>query len=258
MPKEREENSLPLITVSIVSHGDSREVLRLLESICTFEKASSIQVMITDNLGHEFPEIDHSPWVSLTILRNERNKGFASNQNQAFQFARGKFFCVINPDVLFEQEVFSTLIELLETGQADIVSPLIVDADAVLQDSFRAFPTPFEIVQRRLPGYRFSPPVRDQAGMARPDWIAGMFMFMKSETYRKVNGFNEKYHLYFEDVDFCARAQLAGLKIVVDTNIRVQHNAHRASRKKFMYLLWHLQSAIRFFMSPVYKKTVQK
>ena len=234
------------------------EVLRLLESIQRFEQASSIQVIITDNLGHEFPEIDHSPWASLTILRNERNKGFASNQNRAFQSANGKYFCVINPDVLFEQEVFSLLIRLLETGQADIVTPLIVDANDVPQDSFRAFPTPFEIIRRRLPGYRFSPPCADAAGLVNPDWIAGMFMLMKNNTYQKIKGFDEKYHLYFEDVDFCARAKLAGLKLIVDTKIRVQHNAHRASRKKLIYLFWHLQSAVKFFTSPIYKKATQK
>ena len=83
-------------------------------------------------------------------------------------------------------------------------------------------------------------------------------MFMRSETYRVLNGFDEKYRLYFEDVDFCARAQLAGLKILVDTNIRIQHDAHHASRKNLIYLFWHIQSAFRFFTSPVYKKIKQK
>ena len=122
------------------------------------------------------------------------------------------------------------------------------------QDSFRDFPTPFEVLRRRLPGYRFTPPPVDNTGLVKSDWIAGIFMLMRSETYRRINGFDEKYHLYFEDVDFCARARLAGLKVLVDTNVRVQHDAHRASRKKLIYLFWHIQSAFRFFTSPVYKR----
>jgi hypothetical protein len=248
----------PFITVSIVSHGDYQKILHLLESMRTYEQASSIQVVITDNLGNEIQEIDDTPWTSLIVVRNKRTCGFAQNHNRAFQFAKGKYFCVLNPDVFFEQKVFSSLTSLLETGQADIVTPLIVDVNAVPQDSFRDFPTPFEIIRRRLPGYRFVPTSVKINRLIQPDWIAGMFMLMRSETYQKFNGFNEKYRLYFEDVDFCARAQIAGLKIVVDTNIRVQHNAHRASRRNPIYLLWHLQSAIRFFTSPTYKKAIKK
>jgi hypothetical protein len=109
-----------------------------------------------------------------------------------------------------------------------------------------------------LPGYHFIPPAANVDGLVEPDWIAGIFMLMKSETYREINGLDEKYRLYFEDVDFCARAKLAGLKLIVDTNTRIQHNAHRASRRKLVYLLWHIQSAVRFFTSPTYKKVVRR
>ena len=249
--------SNPLVTISIVSHGDSEKIIRLLESIREYEQTKSIQVIITDNLGHELLELDSFPWASLCILRNERTRGFASNHNQAFQLATGKYFCILNPDVIFEEEIFHPIILLLENKQADIVAPRIEDSDTKLQDSYRKFPTPFQIIQRRLPGYRFSPPSSDTSGLVQPDWIAGIFMLMKSESYRDLNGFDEKYRLYFEDVDFCARAQLVGLKLLVDTNVHVQHNAQRSSRKKLIYLLWHIQSAFRFFSSPVYKEAKQ-
>lgn len=248
----------PLLTLSIVSHGDVIKVKQLLESLRRYECADQCQVIITDNLGDNLPEIDESEWQSLTIIRNEKTLGFAGNHNQAFQLATGRYFCTLNPDVVFEQGVFETLITLIRNKKADIVAPLIVDSDGVSQDSFRNYPTPFEIIRRRLPGYRYIPPFVDSSGLAKPDWIAGIFMVMESETYRKIKGFNEKYRLYFEDVEFCARAQLAGLKLVVDTNVYVLHDAHRASRKRFIYLLWHIQSAIRFFASPVYRGVTRK
>jgi GT2 family glycosyltransferase len=251
------EKTKHFVTVSIVSHGDSKKVIRLLSSICKFEQAKSIQVIVTDNLGHEIQEVDDAPWLSLEILRNEATLGFARNHNQAFQLATGKYFCILNPDVIFKEEIFHPLILLLENKQADIVAPRIEDSDTTLQDSYRKFPTPFQIIQRRLPGYRFSHPSPDTSGLVQPDWIAGIFMLMKSESYRNLNGFDEKYRLYFEDVDFCARAQLTGLKLLVDTNVHVQHNAQRSSRKKLIYLLWHIQSAFRFFSSPVYKEAKQ-
>ena len=82
----------PLVTVSIVSHGDSKKVECLLESLRAYEQAGSKQIIITDNLGNELPELDPSPWSSLHILRNEHPHGFSHNHNRAFQLANGKLF----------------------------------------------------------------------------------------------------------------------------------------------------------------------
>lgn len=248
----------PLVTLSIVSHGDSKKVIQLLDSLRRHEHVDRFQIIITENLEEDFVKSDGTDWQGLTIIRNRKPLGFALNHNNAFQLALGTYFCVLNPDVVFKQEVFHSLIRLIEIGQADIVSPLIVDSSNISQDSFRDFPTPFVIIQRRLPGYRFIPPYVDANGLVRPDWIAGTFMLMKRDTYLEMKGFDERYRLYFEDVDLCARAKLAKLKIAVDTNVRVQHDANRASRKKLIYLLWHLQSSVRFFTSPIYKRATQK
>ena len=250
----KQKKDRPLVTISTVSHGDAKKIERLLASMKRYEQGDQFQVIVTDNLGNDLPVLNESEWQTLTVIRNKEPLGFAYNQNQAFQYAVGEYFCVLNPDILFEQEIFVSLIGWLESGQADIVAPLILDANAIPQDSYRDFPTPFEIIRRRLPGYRFVSPAIDATGLVIPDWIAGMFMLMASETFRSLSGFDEKYHLYFEDVDFCARAKLAGLKLLVDTNVRVFHDAQRASRNNIIYLLWHIQSAIRFFTSSVYKK----
>lgn len=247
----------PLVTISIVSHGDSKKIFALLESILTFEQTDSIQVVITDNLGDEFPEIDTSPWFSLHILRNKRSHGFSRNHNRAFQLAMGSYFCVLNPDVVFKEAVFTRLLRRLEVPQTDIVAPLIVNSKGVIQDSFRDLPTPFDILHRRIPGYQFDYSIAELTELIQPDWISGIFLLMRSDTYRELGGLNEQYRLYFEDVEFCTRARLAGLKLTVDTNVRVQHDAHHASRKKLTYLLWHIQSAIRFFTSSVYGKAIQ-
>ncbi len=247
----------PLLTLSIVSHGDTEKTQELLESLRQHESPQEIQLLITDNLGDDLPDLPPDSWASLTILRNEKPLGFAHNHNQAFQHATGEYFCVLNPDILFTETIFPPLIERLKK-EAALISPLIFDADEILQDSFRKLPTPLELFKRKLPGYRFEPLPANELGLIFPDWIAGMFMLMRSETYQKLGGFDEKFYLYFEDVDICARARALGLLPLVDTNLRIQHNAQRASRKKTRYFLWHTRSAIRFFGSQVYKNAKRK
>jgi GT2 family glycosyltransferase len=85
-----------------------------------------------------------------------------------------------------------------------------------------------------------------------------MFWLMEAGVFRELGGMDERYRLYFEDVDFCARARLRGMNILVDTQVRVRHDAQRSSRRNPYYLILHIQSALRFFASPVYRRIRQK
>lgn len=248
----------PLFTLSIVSHGDAEKVHRLLASLEKSETAiANFQLIVTDNLQDNLPDIDSASWGQINILRNKKPLGFAENHNRAFELARGKYFVILNPDLIFERSVFDQLISSLQMYNADLIAPQIVDETGVIQDSFRSLPTPFELIRRRLPGYTFKPYQPDSDGMVRPDWIAGMFWLVRSEAYRQLGGMDEKFFLYLEDVDFCTRARLRGMKILVDTKIQIIHEAKRSSRKSLKYLFLHLQSAILFFTSKVYRQALK-
>ena len=252
-------NSQPFITISVVSHGDSEKIPHLLASLQRQEPdATRFQLIVTDNLQNELPDLDPSPWASIQILRNDRQLGFAENHNNAFELATGKYFAILNPDLIFEQPIFAGLITRLHDHDADLIAPQIVDETGTAQDSLRPLPTPFELVQRRLPGYTFKPYLPDRDGMIHPDWIAGMFWLMPSDVYRQLGGMDERYRLYFEDVDFCTRARLGGMKIVVDGQAQVRHDAQRSSRRSVYYLFLHMRSALRFFTSPVYRQANRK
>lgn len=248
-----------LVTMSVVSHGDSRMIKRLLESLQKSEPdLSQFQLILTDNLWDELPDFKSAQWGNVDVLRNKKPLGFAENHNRAFEIANGEFFAIINPDLIFERPTFEDLLKSLHENTADLIAPVIVDENGTLQDSFRRLPSPFDLVRRRLPGYTFTPPMLDENGLICPDWIAGMFWLMSSRLYRELGGMDKRFRLYLEDVDFCTRARLHGMKIMVDANIRVRHDAQRSSRKKLKYLWWHIQSAVRFFTSAVYFQALKR
>jgi len=243
----------PRLTVSIVSHGNASQLSAVLDSLCAQEQPRDLQLIVTDNLGHDLPALDPSPWHSLTLLRNDSPRGFAGNHNTASRHAEGEYFCVLNPDVLFLEPVFEPLIRRIEAGEGDIAAPLVLDPRGQVQDSFRSLPTPLELFQRGALGRR-SVPVPGSAALISPDWIAGFFMLMRTSVYSGLGGMDEGYRLYLEDVEFCTRARLNGFSLVVDPALRLQHDARRASRTELSFLLWHVQSALRFFISPVYRQ----
>jgi len=247
-----------LITLSVVSHGDTGKINNLLNSLQRCEDTKHFQLVLTDNLKNNLPDFDPAPWASLQIIRNDHQMGFAKNHNKAFELAQTKYFAILNPDLLFEAPVFDSLINNLEMYNADLIAPKIVDENGITQDSFRRLPTPLKLIKRRLLGESIEAFQADAHGLIYPDWIAGMFWLMKSDIYRKLSGMDEKFRLYFEDVDFCTRARLHGMKIIVDSKLQIRHDAQRSSRKSLYYLLLHALSASKFFTSTVYWQALRK
>jgi GT2 family glycosyltransferase len=127
-----------------------------------------------------------------------------------------------------------------------VAAPLVHGSDGVLQDSARPLPTPWRILGKAV-----------GLGSARdgpaPDFVAGMFMLFRAEAFARLGGFDERYFLYYEDVDICCRARLAGLEVLQERSCSVTHDGVRASHRRLRYLRWHLRSMARFFRSPVYR-----
>ena len=86
-----------------------------------------------------------------------------------------------------------------------------------------------------------------------PDWIAAIFLIMRLSSFNLIGGFDEKFRLYFEDVDFGARARLNNKRLLVDAKRKLIHDAKRQSLNQPLYLLRHLYSAILFFASKTYR-----
>ena len=77
-------------------------------------------------------------------------------------------------------------------------------------------------------------------------------MVFPSEIFGKLGGFDERYFLYYEDVDLCGRLRLRGHEVVLNPKAQVIHHAQRSSHGNLRYMAWHLRSMARFFLSPVY------
>ena len=88
----------------------------------------------------------------------------------------------------------------------------------------------------------------------QPDWVAGMCMLFPRQAFAEVDGFDTRYHLYYEDVDICSRLWLSGYTVMVDPRFSIIHAAQRSSHRNLRYARWHLQSMLRFFRSDVYRK----
>lgn len=244
-------NSLPRIGVSVVSHRQANLLPPLLADLAAQMAEAELSVFLTLNVPEPlgFDATDFP--LSVTIIRNDSRKGFGANHNAAFAMMAGEdecdYFCVVNPDIrIAGRNFFSQMLKnTLAFADCGVVAPVVKNNFMTIEDHARPLPTPF-VLARKLFGFN------EPSSCADPDWVAGMFMLFPSVVFARLGGFDEKFFLYYEDVDLCCRLRLSGYRIVVESEAVVIHDARRASHRRPYYFFRHLVSVIRFFVSRVY------
>jgi N-acetylglucosaminyl-diphospho-decaprenol L-rhamnosyltransferase len=235
------------IVVSIVSHGQAKLVQLVLTDLDRIAKSTPLVLVITNNIPEVHDYTNATKNCSIHLLNNIRPRGFAQNHNTAFSLVRGSYYCIMNPDIRIEKDPFPELIEALQDSKVGVVSPRILSAVGNREDSARVFPTPMHVLKRFL-GLKAG--VHEIAGTKRfeqVDWFAGMFMLFPSSVFQTVRGFDERFFLYCEDIDICARVWASEFSVVVCNLATAIHDARRTSRKQLRYLLLHVRSYFLYF-----------
>ncbi len=237
--------SAPAVTVSIVSHGHGAMVGEVLRDLAAIPQVA--RVVLTLNVPECLPEVPAALADKMVVVKNRVPAGFAKNHNAAFRQCETSFFCVLNPDVRFWGNPFEPLIPLLRDGAAGVVAPEVRGPDGTVEDSARYFPTFFLLVGK-LFGLGDGRVSVAGTGPQSVDWTAGMFLLFPAAVFRDIGGFDEGFHLYYEDVDICARLWRSGRRVMLHPGVSVTHHAQRESRRRVRYLRWHLSSMARYFV----------
>lgn len=242
-----------IISVSVVSHDQLHLIAGLMQDIQCCCRDTQLELILTLNLDELLTFDAEDFFFPVKVIRNRTSKGFSTNHNQAFKQAQGQFFCVVNPDIRFKTNPFPALLACFKNAHVGVAAPVVVGISGELEDSVRCFPTPLIILTKVLAWHAPSKNTWTTKTMA-PDWVAGMFMLFPCYVFDELRGFDERYFLYYEDVDLCGRLQLAGYNVAVCPQSQVIHHAQRTSHRSLRYLLWHIGSMLRFFLSPVYRR----
>ena len=234
-------NACPSVTVSIVSHGQWAMVRPLIDQLHAHCRSVVAQIVVTINIPEEAQHCEQ--WdLPVEFIRNASPRGFGANHNQAFALCTSPWFLVLNPDIRLATDVLSPMV-----GQASpevgLLAPRIREPGKIEPEPYRALLTPAELLRRRRPQHE--PP-------RQPAWVAGMFMLLRGEAFAKVGGFDERYFMYCEDFDLCARLLLAGWQLRIAEDTFVMHEAQRASNAALRPLAWHVASLLRVWSSPAF------
>jgi len=228
-----------MVTASIVSHGHGQMVARLLLDLLSCSEVE--RIVVTHNATEE---VVYPRDSKVEIIRPSEMRGYGSNQNAAFAGVSTPFFCVLNPDIRLEENPFPALLECMFDERVAASAPVIVARNGQPEDSARKFPTVSSLLAKavRLDDGTYG----SSSDKCNPDWLAGMFLLLRSSAFRQVNGFDERYYLYYEDVDLCWRLRREGYALRQVQEVTALHDARRASRRDWRHARWHLASMARF------------
>jgi GT2 family glycosyltransferase len=242
---------LSVIIVNYKSYACLRNCLASLELALAQITAEIIVVDNDCELANLVPLQQQFPLVIW--LMNENNEGFSRANNQALVYAQGNNLLFINPDTLVNAGTFEVLLSYLQHNPrvGALGVQMVNKAGLFLAESKRSFPTTratfFKMIglARMFPqsayfnAYALGQLSKEKNHVV--DVLAGAFMMVARNALIKIDGFDERFFMYAEDIDFCYRIQQAGFEIHYLGTQSITHfkgsstNKHTKEYRKYFY-----------------------
>lgn len=243
------------LRISIVTYNNEKIFDVLDDLIKISEGVSSCAISIYDNNSNQdFKEklMKYDGRIDLTF--SDENKGFGYGHNSNLLNANEEIFLVYNPDIVMKDNVLTEMIDSLSADEAGMLVPSIVFENGEAQHLIRSRFTVLDWFLRRLPTRGlFRSRIDDfecvNLPTDRKSYVflsSGCFMLLKSEVFKAINGFDDRFFMYLEDYDLCRRVNEIS-KIVYVPEFTVTHFWERASSKNAKLFIVHLNSIAKYF-----------
>lgn len=223
------------ISIVIVNWKVKPLLERCLASLYAQTKGVPFEMFVVDNDSRDGSiEMAAKQFPEATIIANNRNVGFATACNAAIARSSGEFVLLLNPDCELHEDAVSKMVAWMRAHpEAAILGPRIDNADGSLQESVARFPTfasqalvmlKFHNIAPWLPALkRYFASDFDYSRAAEVDQVKGAAFMIRRSAIEQIGLLDEKFFIWYEEVDWCKRAKDAGLGVWYAPAARVTH-----------------------------------
>jgi|TARA_B100001079_G_scaffold119391_1_gene102656 GT2 family glycosyltransferase/lipopolysaccharide/colanic/teichoic acid biosynthesis glycosyltransferase len=226
------------VSVIIISYNVRSYLAHAIDAIMKSDY-EELEIIVVDNNSYdgtcEYLKENYNQVSSIHVISNNENVGFGRAVNQAGKVATGEYYLILNPDTIIEEETISVLVNYLyKNKNVGMVGPKILNADGTLQLACkRSFPTIKVALPKILGLDRIFPNSKwagkynltylDPEKIASVDAISGSCMLASAETFNRLNGFDEQFFMFGEDLDLCARIWGSGQEVHYVPETKIVH-----------------------------------
>ncbi|MDP2632338.1 MAG: glycosyltransferase [Candidatus Curtissbacteria bacterium] len=205
------------ISIIVPVRNNVELTLKYLTSLKKQSIREALEIIIVDNESTDgTPEKIRAKFPGIKILTQKQNLNFSQSVNTGAKASKGKFLFITNNDVTFEPVFFQKLLQFAKSDpQIGVCGGKIITQ--IGGRNYQDSPAKFSIVTSaisRLKNYQKTQEV---------DWISGAGLLVKKYVFDLLEGFDENFPFYFEDLDFCLRIKLLGLKIIYFPETKMYH-----------------------------------
>lgn len=212
------------LSIIIVSWNVEEKLKENLTSIYKSEAGFEFEIFVVDNASSDnTAEMVKKEFPQVCLIENKDNLGFTKANNIAIKQAQGDFILLLNPDMRVLPDTLKNMVSWMEAHkEAGVASCLLKNEKGEIIKHVRRFPTVWDQLAVVLKIPHVFPPVLDKYIIADFDYtkeaevdsIRGAFFMIRREVIEKLGGLDERYFIWFEEVDYCKQVKNAGWKIM--------------------------------------------
>jgi GT2 family glycosyltransferase len=250
-----------MIDIVVVNWNAGNQICACADSFIRYAEKGGVQVVVVDNASTDGSDraIEYIPLIKL--IRVGRNLGFGKACNLGAKQGQGEYLLFLNPDAALYSDTLPKALAFMQNpvnATVGICGVQLLDELGHLSRSCARFPTPLVFalqsvgVDKFFPGLGHVMAEWDHGQTRVVDHVIGAFFLVRREVFDALNGFDERFFVYLEDLDFSYRASQAGWKSVYLADTQAFHagggtSKHIKARRLFYSLRSRLLYAFKHF-----------
>jgi GT2 family glycosyltransferase len=261
-------NSNPIISVLIISFNTCDLLRRCLNNVLENSKELLIEIIVVDNGSKDISaDMVSLEFPAIHLIRSEINLGFGAANNVGYQASKGEYIVLLNSDAFLEPQSLKLALDKIKLDASiGLGGGQLIGLNGEKQPSAKMFPSLLnEFLQ--LSGLAGKYPKSKLFGRYNytwkepylpfsVDWVPGAFAIIPRQVLQEVGFFDERFFLYYEEVDLCFRIKKAGYSIWYWPTILITHICGESSKtqqhlfyddKSAQLKLWSMRSALLYF-----------
>jgi GT2 family glycosyltransferase len=198
----------PIVSIVILSHNDSKETIRCLNSIYQHTKMHDFEVILVDNGSdkNELELLENYVNPNLRLLKNSENLMVAAGRNAGARLANGEFILFLDNDMVVPRGWLPKILAVTDASNSVACSPRVVDVDHRGTEKLRFFAT--QLINGVIKEIKT---VNNE--IVACDFLPGGALFVQRDIFQHIQ-FDEKYIFGVEDYDWCMQVRQKGFKLV--------------------------------------------